>query len=545
MKKGVVFVLFCLWLAPYAVAEIITGEVVATGEVIASEVGMTISIIGPPSLVILSPENGTYLTTNILLNYSVSGEDAIWYSLDGGSNITLVSSVNLNVGEGAHSLSLYANNSYGVSSKTTVFTVNESKLVIFYGEYNGSDRGESTSFYDISYENLQSLGGIVLEKTSYGKISFDEVINVTDDLNNSDGVVDLDSYINISLNAISIDSAALPNFNKPATLSFYNLSFSDPRVLVNGEVCPFFLCNVIDYSGGIFKFNVSHFTTYSVEETPEDVVVTVPSSGGGGGSSTKIVKELFLIDTDQIGVEVKQGGIVTKKIVVTNKENRNLNVNIRTDVFEDTVIFSLPSFTLGPLESKEILIDFIARENQVPDIYIGKIIVEAEDFEKEIFFSVVVRSKVELFDVSVTIPEGYEEVEAGKNLLSEIELFNLGETGRIDAEIKYFIKNHKGETILFEEEVKAIETSLNFVKIFHIPSDLPSGKYTIYVQVSYADQVIGSSAWFSVVGDGFVESPYSGISNQKFVGYLIATAVIIVAIVFAIKRKGKGKKRGK
>lgn len=542
MKKGVIFIFVFVFFASYVAAEIITGEAIATGEVISSEVGMTISVLGSPSLVILSPKNEVYLTRSILLNYVVSGEDAVWYSLNGGSNITIISSGKIDVESGLNSLYLYANNSYGVSSKVVVFNVDESRLVIIYDEYNGLEKGKSTDFYDISYEDLQFLEGVVLERSSYGKISFNDVINVTDDLDSSDNIVDLDGYIDISPNTISIDSVALPNFNKPATLSFYGLSFSNPRALINGEVCPSFLCDVIGYSGGTFEFNVTHFTTYSVEETPDGAVVVSPGSGRG---SSRLDKDVLLIDVEQIGVKIKQGRIVTKKIIITNNENRKMFVNLRVSDFANVVILNPSFFVLEPLESKEIFIDFIVRENMVPDIYIGKIIVESENFEKEILFSIVVESEVELFDVSVSIPADYAEVVAGKDLLSEIELFNFGETGRIDAEIKYFIKNSEGETIVLEEEVKAVETSLNFVKSFRIPSDLPPGKYIIYVQVSYSDQVIGASAWFSVVEDDSLENPLaltSGESLKNIFGVIIVIAIIFIIV---IKRLGIGKRKRK
>lgn len=77
-----------------------------------------------PILTIISPENITYSTSTILLNYSVTNEvDSIWYNLDNTSNITITSPISFNAAEGSHVLYLYANNSQGASSKSITFSV--------------------------------------------------------------------------------------------------------------------------------------------------------------------------------------------------------------------------------------------------------------------------------------------------------------------------------------------------------------------------------------------------------------------------------------
>ncbi|GAI76856.1 unnamed protein product, partial [marine sediment metagenome] len=59
-----------------------------------------------------APQNKTYLTNiSILLNYSVSYEDFVWYNIDlTGDNTTITSSTEFNTTEDTHTLYLYANN---------------------------------------------------------------------------------------------------------------------------------------------------------------------------------------------------------------------------------------------------------------------------------------------------------------------------------------------------------------------------------------------------------------------------------------------------
>ncbi|MCK5449541.1 hypothetical protein KAI32_01625 [Candidatus Pacearchaeota archaeon] len=535
-KLTLIFVISILFFCTFCLAinNSITGDVIATGEAIDSTTAISLSILGPPALKILSPKNEIYLTTNISLDYITNG-DEVWYNIDDDTNITISAPMNLSVDNGIHTLNLYANNSYGTSLKSKVFTVNTSKLNIYYDKYKGSNKGSSTDFNLSTYEELQTLDDIVLEHSDYGKIVFNETINVTDDRDTIDNLIDLDANTNISSNYIYINSIELPNLNIPATISFYNLTFSDPRILIGGEVCSSVICEIVNYSEGVLTFNIQQFSgAYSVEETPEDVTPPVVTPSRGGGSSLRIVEEVFFVDNYIIGVKFKQGEGVTEKIIITNKENRKLNVEIRVDKWADLVKVSEPSFSLDPLESKTIYIDFIACEDQIPDIYLGKIIVESENFEKEILFSIVVESKVELFDVRVKVPEKYVETFAGEEFISEIELFNLGETGRVDVKIEYFIKDSEGNVILFEEEVKAVETSLNFLKTFHIPSDILPGKYLIYVKVSYSDQVAGASAWFNIN-----ESRGKNLLFQ----IILVTLTIIFIIIFITLKKMKNSNR--
>ena len=77
-----------------------------------------------PIISIISPENTTYSTNTILLNYSITNEaDSIWYNLDNGGNITINSPIFFDAAEGSHILYLYANNSQGTSVKSVIFSI--------------------------------------------------------------------------------------------------------------------------------------------------------------------------------------------------------------------------------------------------------------------------------------------------------------------------------------------------------------------------------------------------------------------------------------
>ncbi|MFC1741586.1 hypothetical protein ACFL3V_03555, partial [Nanoarchaeota archaeon] len=151
--------------------------------------------------------------------------------------------------------------------------------------------GTTTNFVGV---DLSDMSGVVLEIWPYGTVLFLENITI-------DRSLALDTYAGIGEHYVSIDSSQLPEFNRSANITLYNLSFVSPRIMADGAVCANTTCTLINYSEGIYRFNVTHWTNYSVEEGPYcgDAVCngdescsscaldcgscSAPSSPGGGG----------------------------------------------------------------------------------------------------------------------------------------------------------------------------------------------------------------------------------------------------------------------
>jgi len=524
MKRGfIVFIIFYFIFFNTIISAEITGEVI-TGE--ATSQNLDMSILVRLSSSILSPESKTYLSNDsILLNYTSSGI-ATWYNLDQIENITLVSSpIYFSTTEGEHTLYLYANNSQGdIITKSTTFYVNTTFLTIFYDKYKTEHKGSSTNFSSYTYEDLQNLENVILENDLYGKIQFNEVINLTDDSIPDDNVVDIDFGSDISFNRIEINSELLPNFNKSATIYLYNLVFTNPRILRNGSVCPSTICTEQDYSGGVFTFNVTQFTVYSAEETPVEETTTSSSGGGGGGTMTKAKKE-FSLSADSLHVSLEQGDVVTKTFTITNTGTQKLMFTIENPTLKNFLKIDEILFELNPGESKSIDLDFIARTNALPDLYLGKLIIKAGGIEKEILIAIEIESAGALFDVNIKIPDRYTEVLPGEKILGEISIYNLGGKDRVDVELDYIIKDKNNITIVSLSDTIAVETRTNFIKSILIPSDTPTGKYIFYVRVKYDSKIASASAFFDVV-------EYKVLLREK--SYIFSIIVLIILIILGI-----------
>jgi hypothetical protein len=80
-----------------------------------------------PQIFLSDPQNATYTAMPIPLSYSAADDIAVgsvWYSIDGGSNVTLYGNTTFSLQNGFHNLTLYTNDTAGnTNSTTTEFSV--------------------------------------------------------------------------------------------------------------------------------------------------------------------------------------------------------------------------------------------------------------------------------------------------------------------------------------------------------------------------------------------------------------------------------------
>ena len=319
------------------------------------------------------------------------------------------------------------------SNANVQFTISKSKAIKIIDD---AFDGDTTDFPTGNNLALEKIENMILEKTSLGKIVFNESINLTQIVQESDDPlyekeVDLDKNVIINFNFIEIDSSIMTNLNKPATLYLYGLTFNTPRILRNGELCPENICKIIDYSNGILKFSVTGFTYYySSEETP-------------------------------IG-EIARGGACAYDWKCTNWQ---------------------------PLVCPKTEIQTRECTNQGTCVgVIGK----PNETRKCAF-----EPGKPLLDINIEIFE--KEILAGEDLIVKIQLINFGKAERTDVLLEYKITDSEGKNIFSQLESAAIETKLDLIKRISLPKDIDFGEYTLQVNAMYDGKIASSRANFKVV----------------------------------------------
>ena len=156
---------------------------------------------------------------------------------------------------------------------------------------------------------------------------------------------------------------------------------------------------------------------------------------------------------------------------------------------------------------------------------------------KKIIFSVfiailLISQFISAFELSVTIPDKYQEIQAGETLQFQIAIKNIEKAGRNDIQLDYRIK--KGSIILSSRrELKAVETQASFLSSIKVPEETPSGIYTIEVIVNEKEEV---STNFNVKSSEMAQI-------KMYLIILIGAIVIVGGLIFWELHRLAGKKK--
>ncbi|MDP2907967.1 MAG: hypothetical protein Q8O03_08585 [Nanoarchaeota archaeon] len=504
----------------------------------------------PPDLIVDSPISTDYSEDNLIdINYSASDSlsqvDTVWYNINGGQNSTLAGNTTVRIAKGDYVLYIYANDTVGLlnGSESVSFSVSaESFKQVNFSHF---DVPTSTNFSSMNDTELEGITNLILARNGYGKVIFSQVINISES-------IDLDTYADISDNSIYINSDNLPNFDKPATLYLYSLTFTNPRILKDGSVCPESACTKVSYSGGTLEFTVTGFTNYSSEETPTTPTPTGQTAGGegGGGGGKKISFPEFKVTPELIKVSLKQGETKSETITVENTGETILEFVIDLTGVKKFAVLSDYAFDLLPGQSKKITAAFTASVLTEPDVYTGWIFVKTKELVKNIITVIEVESREPLFDVKMSIPQEYKNIVAGDSIVGDITIINMGDILPVDINVDYVIKDLNNNVISMQQETVAAKDLLSITKRIETPKDLKIGDYVFYVKVYYDGSFAMASDLFSIISfeekrPSWIAQQLAKLSSLKFMIIVLILIILAVLIVFMRKKKKKATFRKK
>jgi uncharacterized protein YgiM (DUF1202 family) len=146
---------------------------------------------------------------------------------------------------------------------------------------------------DITAYDLTAVSAFELGRTGFGKIRWNQPVSLARNTER----MDIDTNLSIIRNKVILNSTALPELNRAAQITLFNIDQANPRILKDGIECTTCSVNSFDNVTKTIVFTVTGFSTYEVVEgvttpvivpdtyVPPAIPQVIVSSGGGGGSS--------------------------------------------------------------------------------------------------------------------------------------------------------------------------------------------------------------------------------------------------------------------
>lgn len=231
-----------------------------------------------------------------------------------------------------------------------------------------------------------------------------------------------------------------------------------------------------------------------------------------------IILGIFFFKKPEITGKIIQG----KETIFS--ENLNLQVN-ESGTYEWSV--------KNPGSIKSLKLSGSVSSNGTARVYIEK------NGTRQMLFD----STKQLFDVNIHVLPEYKSVFHGDKVLIQNVLFNLRGFGAGDINVRYSIKDSKGNVVATEEEIVYIETQAKFIRELIIPPEIEAGVYTAFVEAFSNSTNVGTGS------DTFeIKAKYQVPYHQLLKPYLISIAVVIalaIAFILGIYGLRKMKKKQK
>jgi hypothetical protein len=470
-----------------------------------------------PSILIISPTNNTYNTTNILVNISASDTNlqSIWYNWN-GTNVTYNAPIYINFNNGSNILYAYATDMAGNTNQTSVTfvtyldtdndglpdygdnllynqsNVSDSGLTFLNVTINGISTLDNNSwpgvnimdFYDnnsllMNFTHNFTANKIDLSKVSIEKTGLSLVVNLSGQLAPGEKktlYIEDNSFISLCVKDADIASVSQisSGCNEANEMDFTSCLGNSTGITINNITC---------YDQGSI-IRIENLSYSGIKGTQSSVLVS-PASGGGGCTTAWSCGSW--------------GECVN-------------NIQTRTCTY--------PTGFCAPL-------------GQRPD-------------ERQ---SCTPASGTALLDIGLTIIK--PQIILGENLTSKISLVNFGNKKNLNVNVNYIISDSNNRTILRETDIVPVGLQNEFIKEFTLPSQVTPGAYKLFAEITYEGQekAANSQGSFEVLtknqGSSLTGNAVSSVfskANYWIIGALLL--VIIIVVVYILIKRSRRRREG-
>jgi len=247
----------------------------------------------------------------------------------------------------------------------------------------------------------------------------------------------------------------------------------------------------------------------------------------------------FEVDQILIKVLVKSGEYIGKELRIMNVGDEEETIEVEVSGLSEIVDVLDSGFKIKPGQTKIVRINFSSFDDEkgieeAPGVYIGKVLVKRDSYEREVPVIVEIESKNVLFDMNLNPVARDRSVLQGSSTTFEIRVFNLQSIDSFNIDMDFFVKDINGNTIISERESVVVKTQASFFKTLKIPENLRTGNYVFVAQASLGNSVGTASYLFAV------ESIEKEQKAAKFIGFCRndplcwALSIIVLLLIFTI-----------
>ncbi|MDO8509064.1 MAG: PRC-barrel domain-containing protein [Nanoarchaeota archaeon] len=310
---------------------------------------VTVTDFQIPSISLLTPQNTTYNTNNLQLNYSVSDNnlDSCWYTENNGQiNTTLTNCQNISytASQNSTTIKIYANDSAGnINSSSVAFFVDSILPLISFTsptQANNSIFSQNSIFINVSVietneanitfslHNSTSLVNLTTFITSQRTINFSNL---------GDGVYFYNVTIKDSLNnQNTTETRTLTIDTTPPSISIVspqNTTYTNDTILINissnGN-------NIWFYNG---TANESYtFPVYRILDGSNLLIAYANDSLGNVNSSSVIFYTAMINIYCEVGGPYQQGALILVQGNLTNKTSPISNQQINLSIYKNNLL---------------------------------------------------------------------------------------------------------------------------------------------------------------------------------------------------------------
>lgn len=285
------------------------------------------------------------------------------------------------------------------------------------------------------------------------------------------------------------------------------------------------------------------------EENPsqntEDVTSDLGAGYSYGSGDTKleyfkegVLAENLEVDTRSIKISMKQGSNTSRVIKIINTGNSQSSLDISINNLDLFATLATTHMEIAPDETKELLIDFYAPRDVMPDQYFGFLRI---DYGEKISIPIIINVKEFESEISiqVNLTDKSKAINSGENATALLTIKNLKDISTAKSQLYYAIKDFNGNIINSASEEISLSAEYQEEKTLEVPKNTPDGEYIFYARVTLEDSVDLDSQAF-LVGARF---KIISMLMNFFYPLTILLLLLLLLILYIIYKRNQRKKK--